>query len=66
VPFWPVNGDGETLAKYRSGHVRASEVEIAKALQGSWRDEHLFSLKVAVELYDFYAEQLVACDQQIE
>ena len=45
--------------------VRASEEEITKALQGSWRDEHLFSLKVAVELYDFYAEQLVACDQQI-
>jgi transposase len=58
--------DGEMLAKYRNGHVRASEVEITKALQGSWRDEHLFSLKVAVELYDFYAEQLVACDQQIE
>jgi hypothetical protein len=58
--------DGETLTKYRNGHVRASEVEITKALQGSWRDEHLFSLKVAVELYGFYAEQLVACDQQIE
>ena len=58
--------DGETLARYRNGHVKASEEEITKALQGSWRDEHLFSLKVAVELYDFYAEQLVACDQQIE
>ena len=58
--------DGETLAKYRNSHVRASEGEITKALQGSWRDEHLFSLKVAVEWYDFYAEQLVACDQQLE
>jgi len=58
--------DGETLAKYRNSHVRASEEDIAKALQGSWRDEHLFSLKVAVKSYDFYAEQLVACDQEIE
>ena len=58
--------DGETLAKYRNSPVRASEEDIAKTLQGSWRNEHLFSLKVAVKSYDFYAEQLVACDQEIE
>jgi transposase len=58
--------DGATLAKFRNNHVKASEADITKALQGSWRDEHLFSLQVAVNLYDSYAEQLVACDQQIE
>lgn len=58
--------DGVTLASYRNGHVKASEEEIAKALQGSWRDEHLFNLRIGVELYDDYAAKLVACDQQIE
>jgi transposase len=58
--------DGKTLAKYRNSHVKASEEDIAKALQGSWRDEHLFCLKQAVDLYDAYALQLAECDQKLE
>ena len=52
--------DGAVLAKLRHARIRASEAEIAKALQGTWRDEHLFVLKQAVALYDAYAEQLAA------
>ena len=58
--------DGQVLAKYRNNHVKASEEDIAKALQGNWREEHLFALKQAVALYDAYAVQLVECDAQLE
>ena len=33
--------DGEALAKLCNNHINASEQEIAKALQGNWREEHL-------------------------
>ena len=57
--------DGAVLAKLRHARILASEEEIAKALQGTWRDEHLFALKQAVALYDAYAEQLAECDRQL-
>lgn len=50
--------DGTKLAKLKHGWIRASEAEIAKSLWGNWRAEHLFALKQAVALYDFYSEQL--------
>jgi len=35
-------------------------------LTGTWREEHLFVLKQAVALYDFYTQQILECDQEIE
>jgi transposase len=58
--------DGELLAKHRNNHIKSSEQDIAKALQGNWREEHLFALKQAVALYDAYAVQLMECDLQLE
>ena len=58
--------DGYALAKLRHFRVRASEEEIAKALEGTWREEHLFALKQSVALFDFYADQVLECDRQIE
>jgi transposase len=58
--------DPVKLAKLRDNHCRHSEAEIARALHGNWRGEHLFALKQAVELYDFYRKQMAACDGQIE
>jgi len=58
--------DGQALAKLKNAHIRASEEDIAKALQGNWREEHLFALKQAVALYDAYAGQLAECDRQLE
>jgi transposase len=54
------------LAKLRQDTCRRTEAEIARALYGNWRDEHLFALKQAVALYEFYREQLRACDVQLE
>jgi hypothetical protein len=42
--------DPSVLARLRDRHCPHSEVEIARALQGNWRPEHLFALQQAVEL----------------
>jgi transposase len=53
------------LAKLRDDRCGHSEADIARALYGNWRAEHLFALKQAVQLYDFYHKQIAACDQAI-
>jgi transposase len=58
--------DPVTLARLRDRHCQHSEAEIARALQGNWRTEHLFALHQAVELYEFYHRQIAECDRQIE
>jgi len=58
--------DGHVLAKMKNVRIRASEEEIAKSLQGNWREEHLFSLKQAMTLYDAYGALLVECDAKLE
>jgi transposase len=54
------------LAKHRHEKCQATEAEIAAALYGTWRKEHLFALKQALQMYEFYQRQLRACDQEIE
>jgi transposase len=54
------------LAKHRHERCRATEAEIAAALHGTWRKEHLFALKQGLEMYEFYQRQLRACDREIE
>ncbi len=56
----------EVLASYRHSSCAKSEPEIAKSLEGNYKREHLFSLKQALELYDFYDQQLHACDVELE
>ena len=58
--------DPEILAKHRDIHCKNSEEVIAKSLKGHYKKEHLFSLRQAVELYDFYQCQIANCDQTIE
>lgn len=57
--------DPQRLAKLRNAHCHHDEADIAKALQGTWRAEHLFALQQAIALYDFYHQQVTLCDQQI-
>jgi len=56
----------EVLAKYRDRRCTKSEAEIAKSLEGHYKEEHLFALRQAVELFDFYTQQIQACDAQLE
>jgi hypothetical protein len=39
---------------------------LGKALEGHWREEHLFALRQAISQDDFVQQQLSACDTQIE
>jgi transposase len=57
--------DPHRLAEMRDARTKNDEETIAKALEGDYRPEHLFALKQAVELFDFYQGQISACDQQI-
>lgn len=58
--------DPERLAGMRDRNCKKSAEEIGKALTGTWREEHLFIVKQALELYDFYTKQVEACDDEID
>ena len=50
--------DGRVLAAMKNVRIHASAGEIAKSLQGNWRDEHLFALRQALAGFDFCGTQL--------
>lgn len=56
----------EVLAQYRDFRIKATEEEIAKSLEGTYRDEHLFVLRQAYTAYQFAQQQMKTCDQAIE
>jgi transposase len=58
--------DPHTLAQYRDYRIKSSADTIAKALEGDYRAEHVFTLTQSLELYDFTQQQIAACDQEIE
>lgn len=55
----------KTLAKLRDKRCKNDEETIARSLHGNYRPEHLFSLKQAVELHEFYQAKIADCDRQI-
>lgn len=58
--------DPHKLAQLRNEKCAKSEAEIAKSLEGHYKPEQVFVLKQALELYDFYDEQLKHCDLELE
>jgi len=58
--------DPRTLARLRNVQCAKSEDEIAKALQGNYKAEHLFVLRQALAQYDFYRRQLQECDAEMQ
>jgi transposase len=54
------------LAELRNERCQHSEEQIALALEGTWRPEHLFELRQAYELYRFHHRQITECDQQVQ
>ena len=54
------------LADLRDWRVKASREEIARSLEGTWREDVLFELKQAVDAYDFVQKQMGECDQELE
>ena len=55
-----------TLARLRDHRIKADEATIAKSLQGHWREEHIFELTQALELYRAYQARIAECDREIE
>ncbi len=58
--------DSVKLAQLREPKCKYPEETFAKALTGDWQDEHLFVFKQSLALYDYYTEQVVACDAAIQ
>ena len=58
--------DPERLAQLRRAGIKADAATIAKSLQGHWREEHIFELNQALELYRVYQDKIVECDREIE
>jgi transposase len=58
--------DPHVLARYRDGRVKASAADIAKALVGNWREEHLFVLTQALAMYDDIARHLQECELKLQ
>lgn len=54
------------LAQMRNHQCAKSEAEIAAALEGNYRFEHLFVLKQSLEQYEFYDQQIRQCDAELE
>ena len=63
-----INGerDPHRLALHRDRRCKADVATVAKSLEGTWREEHLFALAQAVSLYDTYQQQIKACDDAME
>jgi transposase len=57
--------DPHRLAALRDQRCKNPVSVIAKALQGDWREEHLFALQQAVELVEAYHTKIDACDERI-
>ena len=58
--------DPHDLAQHRDPRCKNDKPTIAKALEGNWRDEHIFALKQALELYRFYGSKLTELDRKLE
>ena len=58
--------DPEVLVQHRHPQMKSSRATIIKALTGNYREEHLFTLQQALELYDLFQQKIQECDTRIE
>lgn len=57
--------DARQLAKLRDRRCSKTEEEIAEQLTGHWREDHLFSLRQALKMYDAVEERIAAYEKEI-
>jgi len=57
--------DPRKLAQLRNRRCHKSEEEIAEQLSGHWREDHLFSLKQALKMYDAIQERIADYEKEI-
>lgn len=58
--------DPQALAALKDPRIKSSTADIAKALTGDYRLEHLFVLKQELTLYEVYQKEIATIDKQIE
>lgn len=56
----------QRLAALRDPRCAKSEEEIVECLTGNWREEHLFNLASALELFDSVSEQIAAYEARLQ
>jgi transposase len=57
--------DPRKLAQLRDWRCHQSEAAIAEQLTGNWREDHLFSLRQSLKMYDAIQERIAAYNQEI-
>jgi hypothetical protein len=57
--------DAQKLAQLRDPRCSKTEQEIAEQLRGHWREDHLFSLQQALQMYDAVEERIAAYEKEI-
>ena len=57
--------DPYKLAELSDPHIQASQEEIARSLEGTWREDVLFELQQAVDGYQFAHRQIRQCDDKL-
>src|SRR5215831_2441480 len=57
--------DAGKLAKLRDRRCHKSEEEIAEQWSGHWREDHLFSLRQGLKMYDSIQERIVDYEKEI-
>lgn len=58
--------DVHKLADLKDRRIRASKDQIAKSLQGHYREEHLCTLQLALDAVEFTKKQMCQLDRRIE
>ena len=56
----------EELAAMAVGGIKATPKEVAEALRGHYREQHVFALAQALKTFDFLHERVRECDLAIE
>jgi transposase len=56
----------EKLARLRDRRIQATAEEVARSLEGNWREDMLFELRPAVDAYDFIQKQMAECDRRLQ
>lgn len=57
--------DPQELAAMRDPKCKNPEEVIAKALMGNYREEHLFTLRQAMDLFETYQKKIAECDERL-
>ena len=65
-PLQAANGTRGNWRDCADTRIKADEATIAKSLQGHWREEHIFELTQALDLYRVYQGKIAECDREME